>query len=124
MKIKHLLFLTVLVCLLSCNSKSDIKAKFIVINNSGADIDSLIILPNDSNYSKIIKGDSIVYYSNMTNMAKVDGSYALMFIPKSEARIKTYHFGYFTNGYPLEDYTRIIVLPDTIQIFPHLAKSY
>lgn len=99
----------------SCKTRTKIFAKFIIVNKSGLAVDSLLVMPGDKNYSKIKNNDSITYYSNMTNIAKVDGSYLLKF--KKSDQQKIYNFGYYSNGYPQEDYIRIVLLSDTVNYY-------
>lgn len=118
LKFSPLLIITIFAA--TCSSKT--KVKFIIINNSGGKIDSLIIFPNDNVFSEIKIGDSIIYYSNMTNVPKVDGLYNLSF--KKNKKLNNYNFGYYTNGYPLEEYYRIEINPDIIIVKGKYGKGY
>ena len=51
----------------------------------------------------------------MTNLPKVDGDYLLTF-KKNQANKEIKRFGYFTNGYPLEEITKIQIDKDTVLI--------
>ena len=99
------------------------KARFIIVNRSGSDIDSIRIEPDiDSKIMRVKSSDSINYYSNMTNLPKVDGAYSFRFRKTHSKKMQWFGFGYFTNGYPLEDYTRIIVFADTVLVQQHLSN--
>lgn len=102
---------------------SETKAKFIIVNRSGSDIDSIRIEPdNDKREMRVKNSDSIDYYSNMTNLPKVDGLYSFRFRNINSQIKQVFGFGYFTNGYPLEDFTRITVFADTILVKPYFSN--
>lgn len=113
----YLFLLATLILLISCDS--DIKAKFEITNQTNSVIDSVNIKSFDhlSNQSFITLkvGESKIYWLNMTNLPKVDGDYLLTF-KKNQANKEIKRFGYFTNGYPLEEITKIQIDKDTVLI--------
>ena len=113
----YLFLLATLILLISCDS--DIKAKFEITNQTNSVIDSVNIKSFDhlSNQSFITlkAGESKIYWLNMTNLPKVDGDYLLTF-KKNQANKEIKRFGYFTNGYPLEEITKIQIDKDTVLI--------
>lgn len=98
--------------LFSCSM--GVEQNFIIVNKTGIDIDSLNVFPDTSNFQKLKSGDSIEYTCNMTNIPKVDGNYALNYTERKTNRLKTYQFGYFTNGAPIETLIRITIFPDSV----------
>lgn len=113
---KTFAFFSLWALIVGCNDK--VQAKFVVINNTGAVIDSFHIWPNrDSVYKNIDIRRQTEYRANMTGLAKVDGAYHLHF--KQQSKMVYYVFGYYTNGVPLEDYTTITIEPDTILVKQH-----
>lgn len=113
------LLLLLLVALAAChNNNNKVHAKFVVINNSGQTIDSVRIMPDvQPQYKSIEKGREKDIVVDMSGIAKVDGAYELRY---NKGSVTTaYVFGYYTNGYPLENYTVLTILPDTILIKPH-----
>lgn len=101
--------------LTSCSNK--VIAEFEIMNDTEFNIDSLKIEPNISNLGKYIflkKGEKFQYKSDMTTIAKTDGSYEISFLVNGIN--KTQVFGYYTNGYPLERITKIKIEKDTIMI--------
>jgi hypothetical protein len=98
-------------------SKPGVKAKFIIVNRSGFDIDSVRIGPgNDSRTIRLKNSDSVYYYSDMTGLPQVDGAYCLRFRNLNSKTTRAFGFGYFTNGYPLEESTRVTIFADTVFI--------
>ncbi|HSC53007.1 MAG TPA: hypothetical protein VLC98_05290 [Phnomibacter sp.] len=116
MKILKLILPLFIMSFFSLQCKSKTEARFLIVNSSRADIDSLIIYPNDKIFVTLKEGDSLTYYSNMTNLPKVDGAYLLSFKQKNTAQLKNYVFGYYSNGFPVEKETRIEILTDTFLI--------
>lgn len=104
--------------LTSC--QNEIKAKFEITNRTNTVIDSINIKSNDHNntsdFIKLEKDESKIYFMDMTDLPKVDGDYLLSFRPQNTGVVRFERFGYFTNGYPLEDVTKIIFETDTVII--------
>jgi hypothetical protein len=111
-----------LTILLSCKNK--IIAKFEIANTTKESIDSFYILPDNfkDNFIQVEPNTKISYNIDMTDLPKVDGSYRLSF--KSRNKTVFIPFGYYTNGYPMESITRIIIHPDTVLIKPVYKHSY
>ncbi len=107
------LFALAAIVLVAC--ESNVGVKFTVVNKSGSSIDSLGIEPNiNRQYKSITNSRQITYVTNMEGIAKADGSYSIHY--QTGSGKKYYNFGYYTNGAPLENYTRITLLPDTFLI--------
>ena len=101
---------------MGCNKR--VRARFVVINNSGHAIDSVRIMPDVNNqYESIDKGSKREIIINMTGIGRSDGAYGLQF--KTGVTKTTYVFGYYTNGIPLEDYTVLTIQPDTLLVKQH-----
>ena len=111
-----------LTILLSC--KNDTIAKFEIVNTTKERIDSFHILPANSkdNFIQVEPNEKISYDINMTDVPKVDGNYQLSF--KSKTKAVFIPFGYYSNGYPMESITRIIIHPDTVLIKPEYKDNY
>lgn len=96
----------------------EVRARFVLINNSGQAIDSVRIMPDVNNeYESIDKGSKKEIIINMTGISRSDGAYGLQF--KTGATKTPYVFGYYTNGIPLEDYTVLTIQPDTLLVKQH-----
>jgi hypothetical protein len=106
----------------SCTSR--VTVQFEIINNSGNDIDSLVIEPTIINekkkYISIKQSRKATYATDMTGIAKVDGAYSIFYV--SNDKKKLFNFGYYTNGYPLEKKMSINIESDTILIYPEFEK--
>ena len=116
-KMKQILFI-LLISTTSTSCQKEIKAKFEIANKTDLIIDSINLKSYDHNqtsdYLKLQPGESKIYLMDMTDLPKVDGNYLLTY---KIDKIKMYErFGYFTNGYPLEDITIIIIEFDTVII--------
>lgn len=110
----YLLIATLATVVASCHGSASASLRFEITNKTGKGIDSLIILPNRNlDRISISPNATVEYFCDMTGGAKVDGQYRLTFKSDSELTIK--HFGYFTNGYPIEKLIKIIVEPDTVK---------
>jgi hypothetical protein len=97
----------------SCGSN---EGKFIISNESDFDIDSLYILPDSKKQIiKIAKGEHVNHDIKM-NKVESDGSYFISFRNSETKKIRFTSFGYYTNGYQVEDNIRIKILNDTIMI--------
>lgn len=105
----------------SCHFK---KGKFVITNKSDFKIDSLTINPDSKKQIiSLNKGDSIEYSIAM-NEAKTDGSYFIAFKNSDNNTIISKSFGYYTNGYQIEDEIKITVLNDTILIESKFDTPY
>ncbi len=106
----------------------EIKAKFEITNRTDTVIDSINIKSNDheniSDYIKLEKDEIKIYFMDMTDLPKVDGDYLLTYKPQNTGVSQFERFGYFTNGYPLEDITRIIIKTDTVIIEQIYNQEY
>ena len=68
------------------------------------------------NHIKLNPNETKSYSLNMTNTPQVDGSYIVGYKLKGSDIRKQEHFGYFTNGYPNEELTKITIKTDTVII--------
>lgn len=101
--------------LTSCTHK--VIAEFKITNNTEYNIDSLKIEPNinlTEKYISLEQGETSSYQADMTSIPKTDGGYQISFLINKQK--ETQVFGYYTNGYPLEKRTKIIIEKDTILI--------
>lgn len=100
-----------------CSCQSNLKAKFEITNETKILIDSINIKTFDHNanpkWIKLKSGQNQLYWLEMTNLPKVDGDYLLTY---RDSILKTVRFGYFSNGFPLEKVTNIIIKKDTVII--------
>ena len=116
MKLRIVIPIGTLILFASC--RSDIKAKFEITNQTGNSIDSINIISFDHqtnpNYLSLEPGQSQTYLLDMTDLPKVDGEYLLTYKGK-ELKVRK-RFGYFTNGFPLEEVTKIKIQKDTVII--------
>ena len=122
---KTTIFSIALLCLIiivSC--KNETIAKFEIANTTEESIDSFYILPDNikDNFIQVKPNTKVSYNINMTDLPKVDGSYRLSF--KSKTKAVSIPFGYYSNGYPMESITRIIINPDTVLIKPEYKDNY
>lgn len=104
----------VLLCIYSCNDR--VLAKFEITNMTNDLVDSIHIFPDNTkdHFIQLQANEKSVFTTDMTGLPKVDGSYQLLFKLKNQARGK--HFGYYTNGSPMESLTRIYIYTDTVSI--------
>lgn len=114
---KILVFIFTLTLFYSC--QNEIKAKFEIKNMTNETIDSINIKSFDhqrnSEFIKIKPGQMKTYWLDMTGIPKVDGDYLLTLKQENNHKEVT-RFGYFTNGYSLEEVTKIRIEKDTIII--------
>lgn len=103
-----------------CDNENYHQAHFIVINNTNHEIDSLFISNKKfdigrNNKTYILTPNKPIRIEvDMTN-TKVDGSYSIHY--KINGKRYFENFGYYTNGFPLEELTRIqIVNSDSLVI--------
>lgn len=100
-------------------------AEFTVTNSTLRRIDSLSIEPNGNLTAKFINlepDETIEYEADMTGGAKADGSYQLNY--KLNSSTFKHHFGYYSNGYPSDGVTKIIIRSDTVIIAYNTGTSY
>jgi hypothetical protein len=116
-----LLVIISLTILASC--QREIKVKFEVMNLSDQTIDSICVKSSNQdeqfNFIHLEPGEQKTYWLDMTGLPKQDGNYALTF-KRNQPVKETKHFGYFTNGYPLEQLTVIRIEKDTVILDPSL----
>ena len=107
-----------------CACKNKTFAKFEITNATDETIDSIKILPDNvqNHYIQLAPNTKAEYIIDMTSSAKTDGNYGLFFKFKNKKLIK--HFGYYTNGYPLESLTKLIIYKDSIDIKQEFNKIY
>lgn len=115
---RFLILVFSLLMLISCQNEN--KAKFEISNNSGNTIDSISIKSFDHNlnthYLKLKHGESQTYFLDMKDIPQVDGDYLLSF--RINNKVQKRRFGYFTNGSPLEQLTKIEIRKDTVIVNP------
>lgn len=101
----------ILISMVSCRDSGF--AHFEITNNTNRPIDSLQVLPDkNTRVLSILPGETREYISDMRGGAKTDGEYMLKF--KTDSVVRTKRFGYYTNGYPIEESTKINIKADTI----------
>jgi hypothetical protein len=114
---KYCLYIISILLLSSCSS--EIKAKFEIENRTNYVIDSINIKSFDherkSAFIKLEPDQTETYWLDMTELPKVDGDYLLTF-KRNRTNKEIERFGYFTNGYPLEEVTKIRIEEDTVII--------
>jgi len=124
MKRNIFIFLLVLL-LISC--QFDNTAKFEITNLTEFKVDSINIKSSDQEptefYLRLMPGEKAMYNLDMSDLPKVDGEYLLSY--KIDNGIVEYErFGYFTNGYPLEEITNIFIDIDTVIIDQVFKENY
>lgn len=112
---KNLLKLIVLVLVFSgCTFEN--KGNFNVSNKSDFDIHSVTIQPNSKEERiTISKGKSVDLTTDMSKV-RSDGSYLISFINSETGEQIERKFGYYTNGYQIEEMIFITIKNDTIDI--------
>ncbi|WP_418638429.1 hypothetical protein [Winogradskyella sp.] len=122
MKLKNVWVYTLTILLLfSCRSN---EGKFMITNKSNFDIDSLSILPDSKQQLiRLGKSKTIDFFTKM-NKVTSDGSYVISFKNSENNTIISKRFGYYTNGYQIEDVINITVLNDTIMINSKFDTPY
>lgn len=110
---KNLISLLVIVFLCSCRGNSNID--FDVTNNSGVDIDSVVITGLGKTKIESFKNGQSTQIKMDYSKSKTrsDGGYQIKIF--EEGKIRGRHFGYYSNGLPSEDYD-ITLQIDTIVI--------
>lgn len=112
-----IIILTLITSIVSC--QNEINAKFEITNKTYNTLDSINIKSFDhklnTNFLNLEQGETQIYFLDMTELPKVDGDYLLTF-KENPTNTKLKRFGYFTNGYPSEEVTKIEIRKDTVII--------
>jgi len=95
-----------------------VESTFEITNQTNKKIENLSIQPDENLHHSISIAPqaTIVFKTNMTYVSKEDGTYWLQFQWGDSTR--EINFGNYTNGYPVERITKIIIQSDTILILP------
>ncbi|MDH7913193.1 hypothetical protein [Winogradskyella sp. SYSU M77433] len=118
-KIFFFFFLGVL--LFSCDNN---KGEFIIINESDFNIESLNIMPDSKKqFINLKKGETKEHFIFMDEV-KTDGSYYMSYINSESKKAVLKPFGYYTNGYQIENAIHIRILNDTILVDGEFNKPY
>jgi hypothetical protein len=91
-------------------------SKYEIENRSEKLIDSFQIVPHgyiSDNFIKIAPKQTRKFITDMSTIKKCDGHYQLSYNNESGQK-EFMEFGYYTNGYPLEKITRIVIEQDSI----------
>jgi hypothetical protein len=120
-KLINLLFCSICIISISCSPN---KGKFKITNESDFKIDSLCILPDSKKKLIALKKGEHMNYEILMNKVKSDGSYIIAFKNSETNETVSQEFGYYTNGYQIEDVINIRVLNDTILINSTFKNSY
>lgn len=125
MKMKrHITTIYILALLLLVFSCDLDKGQFTISNESDFDIEALSIAPDaDNSMISLKKGETVEHDINM-KMVNTDGTYRLSFKNESTGQTITRAFGYYTNGYQVEDNMNIRILNDTIVFNSKFNSSY
>lgn len=109
--------------LLSCQSR--IGLTVFVHNETFTPIDSLIIATSDFgsmiSFNDLKPKSYAEQFLDMEDIIKTDGSYFVKLI--NGTRQSEDHFGYYTNGFPLEKRIDVFIENDTI-IYKTIRKNY
>jgi hypothetical protein len=112
--------------IVSCNYS--VKAKFEITNKTNRVVDSIGINSSghkeNSNFITLKPEETKTYWLDMTDLPKIDGDYLLTFKGSEKYYTVYKRFGYFTNGYPLEEKTKIKIYNDTLIIFDQIFNKY
>ena len=124
---KKIIIVIIILCIIGnylYTNTSKTIAKFEITNLTNQRIDSLYILPdnNKNNFLNIEANSKSMYNIDMTDFPKADGSYTLFYMKKGN-KIKN-HFGYYSNGFPLESLTRILISHDTTLVKQEYNSPY
>ena len=108
----------------SCSNITKTIAKFEITNSTNLRIDSLYIRPDNfkNHFLQIEANSKSIYYTDMTDLPKVDGAHLLSYQLNGATSKKS--FGYYTNGYPSESLTRISIFLDTVLIKQEYKTGY
>ncbi len=122
---RNIVILLLVSSLISCQFENT--AKFEISNLTDLNIDSINIKSSELEptefYLNLKPGEKTLYNFDMSDLPKVDGDYLLSY--KIDNGIKQYErFGYFTNGYPLEEITKIYIKKDTVIIDQVFKENY
>lgn len=84
-------------------------------NEGNSRLDSLTIDPTANNqYISVRPGEEIQFELDMTDIPGTDGAYEVSWQNANKQERTKHTFGYYTNGMPLEDNTRITIQQDTV----------
>ena len=120
-KVRNILLLVIISISFSCSYS---EGNFTISNESDFDIDSLSILPDSKRKHISLKKGEKVNHVVMMNEVKTDGSYFISFKNSESKEIISTAFGYYTNGYQVEDNMNIKILNDTIMFDSKFDNSY
>ena len=113
-----------LIVILFCSCQNDIRAKFEITNKTKNTIDSINIKSfehdENSNFIRLESGQSQTYWFDMTDLPKVDGAYLLKY---KDTVFHYQQFGYFTNGYPIENFIKITFETETV-LLDYIYNKY
>lgn len=107
--------------LFSCSGNN---GKFIIINKSDFNIDSLSIMSDSKKQLITLKRNDQIEHSIKMDEVTTDGSYLISFKNSKNNNTITQGFGYYTNGYQIEEAITITVLNDTILFDSKFNHSY
>ncbi len=120
MNVKGLYYLFFIV-LLSCSHN---KGHFLIINNSDFDIDSLTISPDFTNKFLTISVNEEKKLTTNMNRVNTDGSYRIRYKNLKTNSFNEQYFGYYTNGYQIEENILITIKQDTILFSSLFENNY
>ncbi len=109
--VKPALLITIVCFCLSCGKDEVI---FRITNQTPFGIDSLRVLPDrniGNNYISLKPNETKDFFTEMGN-GGTDGAYQISY--KIGDTIIKNHFGYYSNGIPMEKLTKIFIKPDTV----------
>ena len=95
-----------------------VSSNYEIENRTEWTLDSFQIVPKgykNENHIEIPPKTTRKFITDMSIIKKIDGHYDLSF-KKENGQNEFMEFGYYTNGYPLEKVTRIVIEKDTIII--------
>jgi|JI9StandDraft_1071089.scaffolds.fasta_scaffold840658_1 hypothetical protein len=100
---------------LSCSDRANIK--MIVKNELQYNIEHMILKTTGGSelfYKDLLPNELIELRIDMTDIPKTDGHYIIEYYIKDSSVVR--HFGYYTNGYPINNRYDIRIQVDTILI--------
>ena len=122
---RNIFILLLISSLISCQFENT--AKFEITNLTEFKVDSINIKSSNhessADFINLAPGEKEFYNMDMSKLPKVDGDYRLSY-KMGNGMIKYERFGYFTNGYPLEEITNIFIDLDTVIIDQVFKESY
>ncbi len=98
----------------SCDSQRNVDFK--IKNNTGSQVDSLVIEPN-KNEDKIISlkpDQELDYQIDMSHAEPTDGAYIISYVANGEQRRQP--FGYYSNGNPASSSFELTIQQDSLLI--------